>query len=117
MSNRIESDGLMSGLSRFEARANSAVRMYLETEALKVQNTARSEAPWTDRTGQARQRLTTNVSVTDNGFRMELSHGVDYGMWLELAHEQRFAILDPTIKKESPRIVKGCKNLVNKIKM
>ena len=117
MSNRIESDRLMNGLSRLEARANSAVRVYLETEALKVQNTARSEAPWTDRTGQARQRLTTNVSVTGNGFRMELSHGVDYGIWLELAHEQRFAILDPTIKKESLRIVRGCKNLVNKIKM
>ena len=33
-----------------------------------------------------------------------LSHGVEYGKWLELAHGGRFAIVGPTIMRVGPRI-------------
>ena len=33
-----------------------------------------------------------------NGYRIRLAHGVDYGIWLELANEKRYAIIDETVK-------------------
>ncbi len=88
---------LLSGMANAENKVDAAVRMYAETGALKLQNYAKQNAPWTDRTGQARQRLTSYVSAVSNGYKIALSHGVAYGIWLELAHEKRFSIIPQTI--------------------
>lgn len=106
---------LLNGLANCEDKAGPAMLMYAKNGALKLQNSARKNAPWTDRTGHARQRLTCITKVVDNGFQEELSHGVDYGIWLELAHEKRFAIIDPTIKKEGPAIIAGFNRLLEKL--
>ena len=41
--------------------------------------------------------LVFNVSAKANGYRITLAHGVEYGIWLELAHEKRYAIIQETI--------------------
>lgn len=102
-------------LAIFEEKVDRALGMYLQTEAVKIQNSMRSDAPWTDRTGQARQRLTASAEKTDSGYRVTLSHGVDYGMWLELAHEKNYAILEPTLKRKAPEVLKGANKLISKI--
>lgn len=53
-------------------------------------------APWTDRTGNARNGLHAGVMVGRDEFRLFLSHGVDYGVFLELAHGGNYAIVRPT---------------------
>lgn len=94
----IDTDGLDSGLDNFEARAEAVLKAYAAQSALKLQNDARENAPWTDRTGHARQRLTGDYSEVPEGYQLELAHGVDYGIWLELAHEKRFSIIPKTIE-------------------
>lgn len=88
---------LLNGLSNAENKVDAAVRMFAETGALKLQNYAKQNAPWTDRTGHARQRLNSYVSAVSNGYKIALAHGVNYGIWLELAHEKRFSIIPQTI--------------------
>lgn len=88
---------LLSGMANAENKVDAAVRMYAETGALKLQNYAKQNAPWTDRTGHARQRLNSYVSTVSNGYKIALAHGVAYGIWLELAHEKRFSIIPQTI--------------------
>lgn len=88
---------LLSGMTNAENKVDAAVRMYAETGALKLQNYAKQNAPWTDRTGHARQRLNSYVSAVSNGYKIALAHGVFYGIWLELAHEKRFSIIPHTI--------------------
>ena len=102
-------------LALFREKADAALGMYLNTKAVEIQNSMRSDAPWTDRTGQARQRLTANSEKTDSGYRVTLSHGVDYGVWLELAHEKNYAILEPTLKRKAPEVIKGANKLISKI--
>lgn len=97
MSFKFDASMLEGGLLNFENKAQAAIRMYAETSALKLQNSARKNARWTDRTGHARQRLTGDVLIVSNGYKLRLAHGVDYGKWLELAHEKRFAIIQETI--------------------
>ena len=84
-------------LESMGARADAAVRVFAEQGATKLRSYAQSNAMWTDRTGSARQRLNAYVSAMSNGYRITLAHGVEYGIWLELAHEKRFAIIQETI--------------------
>lgn len=95
---RFDLSGMISGLADCESRADMAIRMLAEQGALQLQNSARENRKWTDRTGHARQRLTGSVATISHGYRIYLAHGVDYGIWLELAHGKRFAIIPQTIE-------------------
>lgn len=95
---RMDISGMLAGLGDLDNAATAAVRVLAEQGAEKLQDFARENRKWTDRTGQARQRLQGYVSSIPNGYRIYLAHGVDYGIWLELAHEKRFAIIQPAIE-------------------
>lgn len=95
---RLDATSLVNGLLSLEGKANAAVRTLAETGALKMQSYAQQNAPWTDRTGSARQRLKGYVQNRGDALRINISHGVDYGIWLEFAHEKRYAILPDTIR-------------------
>lgn len=95
---RLDAKGLLTGLTGLESKTDTAIRMYAETSAKKMENYAKENRRWTDRTGHARQRLNGYVGKMANGYRVYIAHGVNYGLWLELAHEKRFAILPQTIE-------------------
>ncbi|ADQ06506.1 conserved hypothetical protein [Caldicellulosiruptor hydrothermalis 108] len=66
---------------------------------------AKENAPWTDRTGNARQGLHGGVDINGkDSYTLYLSHGVEYGIWLELAHDGNYAIVGPTIDAHLQRI-------------
>jgi len=64
----------------------------------------KDSSKWTDRTGHARQGLKGGFFWKTNlGKKIDaiiwIGHRVDYGVYLELAHEKRFAVLWPVAKK------------------
>lgn len=108
--------GLLSGLTSLESSADKAIRVFAEQGAQKLQDSARQNRKWTDRTGQARQRLHGFVGTIPNGYRISLAHGVDYGLWLELAHEKRFAIIPQTIEYVGTfEIMPGFERLIERL--
>lgn len=111
----LDTSQLESGLNLLLGKSEAAIRMYAENAALKLQNYSRDKAPWTDRTGHARQRLTGTATRVANGYKVTLAHGVDYGIWLELAHEKRFAIIQPTILINSNDIMEGFNKLLERL--
>lgn len=98
MTFRFDTSSIAQNIEAMDNRTEIAIRAFADAAALKLQNDARDNAKWTDRTGHARQRLTCSAGKVTKGYRLTLSHGVDYGLWLELAHEKRFAIIEPTIR-------------------
>lgn len=61
---------------------------------------AKTNAPWTDRTGNARAGLhaETNFGPEHNFFaELILAHSVYYGIYLEVRFSGKFAILMPTV--------------------
>lgn len=114
---KMDASGLEKGIEAFESKADAAIRLYADTSALKLQNYAREHRRWTDRTGQARQRLTGDVLTVTGGYKLRLAHGVDYGVWLELAHEKRFAIIPETINYVGTyEIMPGFQKLLERLK-
>lgn len=98
-----------------DMRSLAAVKMYAETQAKNLEGYAKQNRPWTDRTGDARKRLSGYVTEIPKGYRINLAQGVTYGIFLELAHEKRFAILEPTIRLKGPEVVKGFENLLDRL--
>lgn len=81
----------------------------------KVQNYARANAPWTDRTGNARQGLAAKYSASGGIHVITVSHGVPYGVWLETKYAGRYAIIEPTVIAEGQRIMASMKGAITKL--
>lgn len=111
----VNSDSLQESINQFKLRTLAAVDIYMKTEAKDLEGYAKRNRPWTDRTGDARKRLTGKESRIPEGFEIALVHGVEYGIWLELAHEKNYAILEPTIRLKGTDVVDGLKGLLEKI--
>ena len=69
-----------------------------EYYAIKMQGEARVNAPWTDRTGNARTGLFGVAGREGDVVRVVLGHTMFYGVYLELDNGQRYAIVMPTIE-------------------
>ena len=106
---------MIQRINEAASKSEIAISMYAENAALTLQNYAREHRPWTDRTGHARQRLTGSVARVSQGYQIILAHGVDYGVWLELAHEKRYAIIQPTIQAKSPEVLSGFNKLLERL--
>ena len=78
-----------------------------------MENWAKENAPWTDRTGDARERLHATVEETGPIGTIVLAHGVDYGLWLEIANGGRFSAIAPAIDIFGPIIMRDLQNLIN----
>ena len=105
-----------NNIDKIATKIGATVLMYSATKASEIQAKMKINRPWTDRTGMAKARLNTSVSKTETGsYRITLAHGVDYGLWLELAHEKRFAIVKPTIELKGNDVLKGYANLLDKM--
>jgi hypothetical protein len=106
---------LKHNLMALPERSEKAVMSYGKTSAAQLTAKAKIDRPWTDRTAQARQRLHGDCKRTDTGIRITLSHGVDYGIYLELAHEKRYAVIYPTLQHEAPKVMEGLRGLFNRL--
>jgi len=95
---------LGDGAREYIGRKQAGLHALLLNWAGQMEGYAKTHAPWTDRTSHARQSLHSGVDVRDNQFVLYLSHGVEYGIWLELAHGGNYAIVGPTADAHLPRI-------------
>lgn len=84
---------------------------YEQAEAMEQY--AKANAPWTDRTGDARERLHATVEETGPIGTIVLSHGVEYGIWLEIANGGRYSIIPQTIDVFGPRVMRSLQNMIN----
>lgn len=106
---------LSDELETMQKKAESAFLMYTKTEATKLQNEMRKNAPWKNRTGDARKTLTGEGYKEGNNYVIKLSYGVNYGIFLELAMEKRYAIIQPTIKAKSQEVFEAFSHLLDNL--
>lgn len=112
MSFKMDVSSIVNGLAQQELKTKASLNLYGNTVAKKMESHAKSNRRWTDRTADARNRLNGTCKQQGNGVRIEIVHGVDYGVYLELCNEKRYAVLEPTVKAISPDAIKGLSNLL-----
>lgn len=64
-------------------RKKAATYALLENWAGELESYAKQNAPWHDRTSHARQGLNAGVERDNDTFTLYLSHGIEYGRYLE----------------------------------
>lgn len=99
----IEWDGtdeqMIAALERYEADVQKTVRAVADYFAPIIEREARVNAVWTDRTGNARAGLHSEVEdLAQQTVALWLSHGVNYGLWLEVIGAGKWAIIAPTLE-------------------
>jgi hypothetical protein len=89
------------------------------SRAPEMQNWMKQNAPWTDRTGNARQGLAVDVLPSVEGITVLFTLGrhpgggtLDYGRYLELCNQGRYAVVGPAVDYWGPVILQDVKRLL-----
>jgi hypothetical protein len=88
-----------------------AVAAHIATQA---QNEMRANAPWTDRTGNARSALFSLAEMAAKDVViLYLSHGtaIYYGVFLETRYAGKYAIIVPTMQRILPQLERMLKDI------
>jgi hypothetical protein len=107
---------ISTGLGEFDAKSWAATVATAEFIAQKMQDDARINASWEDRTGNARTGLFGAVDsgshnesgqvtvISSRVVKIYLAHTMDYGVYLELSHGEKYAIIWQTIERHLPEL-------------
>lgn len=113
---RFNISDLENGIAHLGERLSTATLMFGTTKATELETYMKENRKWTDRTGDARGRLAGRAYKSNTGIRIELSHGVNYGLWLELAHEKKYAIIEPTVRLKSREVMEDFQDLLSRLR-
>lgn len=110
-------DVVKKQLEAFKSKMITTITRYCEAEARNLEAYMKYNKPWTNRTGQATQRLTgISKQTSPTEWTITLSHGVSYGIFLELCHEGKYAIIQPTITAKSGDVMRGFNHIIDRAK-
>ncbi|MEX0975040.1 MAG: hypothetical protein WD024_06830 [Bacillota bacterium] len=107
-------DEVIDHLRGWGDRRRAAIVALAKNYAGTLEARAKQNASWTDRTGNARNGLFGAVQVSGikaDTVVIRLAHSMDYGPFLELANDGKYAILKPTLDAAVPEIYKAYERL------
>jgi len=104
-------DSLTPRAAAFSVVMEETLEDIVEEVAEEVQDYAQANAPWTDRTGEARDGLTAESFSDNDILTIVLYHTVEYGIWLEVRNSGEYAIIIPTLEQMGPVVMGAVSNL------
>lgn len=131
MANGYSEDGLKfdfteiaKGTYKFANFTRGKIERYLSNQCIMLERYMKTNHKWQNRTGMAEATLSANYYEDSQGSNsefipvilgIELEHGVYYGVYLEKAMEERFAILEPTARLKGPEVISGMSGLLDRL--
>lgn len=101
-----------ANFGRYGERLIDALARTANGLAQQFQEEAKANAPWNDITGAARRGLVGHVQVNGYIVTIVLSHTVEYGIWLEIRWEGKYAIIMPTLEANFSHVMTTIQGLV-----
>lgn len=109
-------DESIQKLKEFTPKLKAALALDSQNIAKEMEKWAKENASWADRTAHARLFLKSTVKWTNtNTLMVAMSHNVDYGVYLELAYEGKYAILERAITEFAPQFQEGWKKIIDSV--
>lgn len=96
---------LAKDLNLFGKNIKTVIHQMLDTTFEDMVNYAKTNAIWTDRSGNARRSIAKEDLSEGDTVLFYLTIGVDYGIWLEVANDGKYKILQPTMTIYEPKIM------------
>ena len=107
---RVYSLGARWALDKYTGDLRSDIEMY-----------AKQNHPWTNRTGNAERGLHADLTKSGQGWAqtIQLSHGPDiyYGYYLENSMGKRFAVIEPTMRVFTARVISELGSIFDNIQV
>lgn len=94
------------------AKIMAGIALYGTTAAAKLEGEAKRNAPWIDRTTNARNSIQGRFTMSGSTARITLSGNIDYFVFLELAMGKKYAIIAPTLEANVSGIINGYKKVI-----
>ena len=104
---------VQANLRTLNAKNQRAMIAAANYVAPKLEAHMKNNAPWTDRTGAARNGLGANVVTTGNRVAIVLYHSVNYGPYLETRWGGKYAIIRSTLAIGGPMYAETFKRLAS----
>lgn len=111
-----KTDTIFSNTKTIQPKLERALIALTEFYGQKIEDAAKANAPWTDRSTNARSGLTTAVFHEPQRHRIMLFHRVDYGIWLEIAMGKRYEIIMPTLRTQGAAMMARATKLMGALK-
>lgn len=103
---RWEDSELFRRAPGMSSRIDGMVATVVDYYATRAEAHMRTNAPWNDQTGNARNGLSARTEhIPYKRHSIILSHGVPYGIWLEVRWSGRYAIINPTMINIGPKVL------------
>jgi len=99
---RAPQDAVQAGMDAYQAAVYQAIYALALRRKPEIENWMKENAPWVDRTGNARQSLHVVVEATVQYITLGLWHGMWYGIYLENSNAGTYAILGPAVDHWTP---------------
>jgi hypothetical protein len=107
------SEAVIKNMYNWAFMKQAGLEAIARTAGASMQGYARVGARWKNRTSHARQGLRGGMYKEDKDIFSYIAHSVDYGIFLELCNDGKYAILletrdkfAPEVKKQAERIMK-----------
>lgn len=98
-------NSLTPGIIAYEAALIATINDVMREYAKEMEDYMKANAPWEDRTGDARDGLTAVMEEDPIRPTIHLYHTVSYGLWLEIRWNGLYAIIMPTIEDMGPGLI------------
>jgi hypothetical protein len=112
---RWDSDTLSPGLAAFWPKVDLAIRGVMLYHEPQVESYMKTNAPWTDRTSNARNGLGAKAFADGYNHGIICFHSVPYGIWLEVANNGRYRIIVPTIINQGTEVMRTVSQVLARI--
>lgn len=108
-------DTLTPSLQQLLPKVDAAVDLVFDRYEATAESFSRTNAPWTDRTGNARQGLFTEHEAEHMVVHRLVVYGtMPYTYWLEVRWSGKYAIIGPTMVHIAPLLAADVAAAVNR---
>jgi len=102
-------------LRNFNGDINALVAAVVDFQGDRAVTWMKTNAPWTDRTGNARATLAAYGLHGHDFHELHLHGGMPYQIWLEIRWAGRFAVIGPAVKIQGLALMNRLRGLVRKL--
>jgi hypothetical protein len=111
----MDSHRLVQGAATFEPRLTAAIGLLFERSGAQAEAYMKINAPWTDRTSNARNGLSNLVEFTGARWFLTLFGRVSYQIYLEASNGGKYAVIGPTLLIWGPRLMSQTRGLIERL--
>lgn len=106
-SNKFEGGRLDKNLAELDDNIRRVITGQFEYHTDVATKWMKENAPWTDRTGNARSGLfsTTAYGLKRDHWELIMSHGIHYGIYLEVCNSGKYSVIKPALQHVGPLLL------------